>query len=120
MTSLATHLQFAKRLTTLMDMKFKVLGIRFGMDPLLDIIPGFGNMLATAISCYLFYIAYRLRVPAAVYIRMLWNIFLDFAAGAIPYIGILFDVLYHSNVRNFALIEKFFDPDILIGEIVKE
>lgn len=119
MTLIASHVQFAKRLTTLLDLKFNVLGIRFGIDPLLSIIPGFGNFLAVTISCYLFYIAYRVRVPGWVYARMVGNIGVDYIFGVVPYIGIFFDVLYRSNLRNFALIEKFVDPDVLEGEFVE-
>lgn len=101
-----------------MDIKFKVLGIRFGIDPLLNIIPGIGNYLATGISCYLFYIAWRLKVPVVVYLHMVWNILVDFIFGVVPYIGIIFDLFYRSNVRNFVLLEKYFDPDVLEGELL--
>lgn len=116
--TLAEHINFARRLTQVMDVRFNVLGIRFGIDPMLDLIPGLGNFLATATSFYLFWIAYRLRVPARVYFRMLWNISVDSFFGIVPYIGIVFDIFFRSNVRNFALLEKYFDPDILVGEVI--
>lgn len=116
--SLHEHIDFARRLTQVMDLRFNVFGIRFGIDPMLDVIPGFGNMLATATSFYLFWIAYLLRVPTWVYIRMLWNIGIDSLFGVIPYIGIVFDVFFRSNVKNFSLLEQYFDPDILVGEVV--
>lgn len=119
MKSLNSHVHFARQLTRLMDIRFTILGIRFGVDPLLDIIPGFGNILATATSCYLFWIAYRLKVPMAVYARMARNIAVDYLFGVVPYIGIFFDLLFRSNIRNFNLLEKYFDTDILEGEIVE-
>lgn len=118
--NLRAHIDFARRLTQVMDLRFNVFGIRFGIDPMLDIIPGFGNMLATATSFYLFWIAYQLRVPTWVYFRMLWNIGIDSAFGIIPYVGIVFDIFFRSNVKNFSLLEKFFDPDILVGEVVSD
>lgn len=116
--NLGAHIAFARRLTRVMDLRFNVLGIRFGIDPMLDVIPGLGNLLATLTSCYLFWIAAKLQVPAWVYFRMLWNITVDSALGFIPYIGIVFDIFFRSNVKNFVLLEKYFDPDILVGEVL--
>ncbi|MEK7533656.1 MAG: DUF4112 domain-containing protein [Patescibacteria group bacterium] len=116
--NLHAHIDFARRLTRVMDLRFNVLGIRFGIDPMLDIIPGLGNILATVTSFYLFWIAYQLRVPAWVYVRMLWNISVDSLFGVIPYIGIVLDIFFRSNVKNFALLESYFDPDILVGEVI--
>lgn len=118
MATLFSHVQFARKLVRLLDTKFHFFGIRFGIDPLLDIVPGAGNVFAAATSCYLFWIAKELRVPKDVYIRMAGNILMDFIFGVVPVIGIVFDVLYKSNVKNFALLEKHFDPEILTGEVV--
>jgi hypothetical protein len=109
----------ARRLTTLMDTKFKFLWVRFGIDPLLHVIPGFGNTIAAMTSCYLFWIAYRLRVPTEVYVRMTGNILFDYLMGLVPLVGVVFDILYRSNARNLALLEKYFDPEVIEGEIVR-
>jgi len=102
-----------------MDIKYNILGIRFGIDPLLDIIPGFGNVLSAATSLYLFWLAYRVGVPTLVYVHMLWNIFLDYLLGAVPFLGIIFDAFFRANIKNFVLLEKHFDPDILEGKIIE-
>lgn len=120
MKSIHSHIHFARRLTTLLDTKFKVFGIKFGIDPLLNVIPSFGSILGVCISCYLFWIAARLKVPNWVYLRMLWNIGLDYVLGVIPFVGIVADLFYRSNVKNFALLERFFDSDILEGELINE
>jgi hypothetical protein len=117
-TTTRSHIQFAKRLVSLLDTKFSVWKIKFGIDPILDIIPGFGNVLAVGVSCYLFYIAYRVKVPTWVYARMVWNMGVDYLFGTVPFVGIFFDLLYRSNVRNFALIEKFVEPEILEGKVI--
>jgi hypothetical protein len=115
---IATHIAFAKKITHLMDLRFNMGGVKFGIDPLLDLIPGLGNIVATATSFYLFWIAIQLNVPKWVYGRMLWNIVVDFLFGVVPYVGVIFDVFYRANVRNYMLIEKYFDPKIIEGEIV--
>lgn len=118
MSSLQDHIDLARRITYLMDTKFSVFGIKFGIDPLLDVIPGLGNILGAATSCYLFWIARQLHAPRTVYWKMAWNITLDYLLGAIPVAGILADLFYRSNVKNFALLEKYFDPSIIEGELI--
>lgn len=120
MTVIKRHINFARRLTQVMDLRFRVLGIRFGIDPLLDIIPGFGNIISTVTSLYLFWIAYQLKVPGRVYVTMLWNMSVDYVLGILPFVGIVFDIFFRANVKNFNLLEKYFDPNIIEGEIVEE
>jgi hypothetical protein len=113
-----SHIRFAKRVVVLMDMKFSILGFTFGLDPLLDIIPGFGDMLGACVSCYLFWIAFQLKVPTRLYVRMLWNIIVDYLLGLIPFINVVLDALYRANMKNFKLLEQYVDPDILEGEVI--
>lgn len=114
--SLNTHIIFAGKLVKLLDTKYNFFGIRFGIDPLLDVIPWAGDMLGAMISCYLFWIAYKLHVPTCVYWRMVLHVLVDYVFGLIPYIGIIFDVLYRSNVKNYALLRQYIDPDIYGNE----
>ena len=118
MSALASHIAFTRRLIVLLDTKFSLFGIKFVIDPLLDIIPGFGSFLGSAFSCYLFWLSYRLKVPAHVYFHMAWNMGVDYLLGLIPFVGIVADVLYRSNVKNFALLETFVDSEILEGELI--
>ena len=112
------HLRLARHLMILMDTRFTFLGFRFGIDPLLDFLPGVGSAIGAAVSCYLFWIAYQLQVPRWVYARMAWHIFLDFFLGELPVVGFLFDALYHSNEKNWNLLSQFADPEVLIGEVI--
>ncbi len=119
-TSINAHIEFARRLTLVMDTRFNVLGVRVGIDPLLDIIPGVGNILAAATSFYLLWIGVQIQVPGHILRRMIWNILADYALGVVPVVGIVFDIFYRANVKNFALLEKYFDPTIIEGEVVSE
>lgn len=118
MISKASHIAFAKNLVYLLDMQFSVFGFKFGIDPLFDFIPVVGNNVSTFASFYLFWIAYLCRVPNTVYIKMFWHIALDYVIGSIPFIGIFGDFLYRSNKRNWDLLAKYIDPDVLEGEVV--
>lgn len=91
MEKLRDHIEFAKRLVRLIDTRFSFLGIRFGLDPILDFIPFFGDLVGTIVSLYLFWIAFELKVPSHVYFQMLVNIIIDYFLGLIPYAGVVFD-----------------------------
>ncbi len=101
-----------------MDFKFNFFGIRFGIDPLLDFWPWFGSAAGAVISCYLLWIAYKLKVPRRIYLRMGWHIFLDFILGELPLIGAVFDLFYKANKKNLALLTPFINPDVLEGVLV--
>jgi hypothetical protein len=118
MISVNTHIRYARRLVSMMDTRFSLLGLRFGIDPLLDIIPILGSNVSALASCYLFYVAYLAGVPQWVYAKMVWHIALDYLIGVIPVLGIFFDVIHKANVKNLELIEQFVDPKIVEGEIV--
>lgn len=112
------HFDRARKLTKFLDTEFKILGIRFGLDPVLSIIPGIGSVIGVFTSLYLFWIALKLNVPAVVLLKMGWNLLIDFILGEIPIAGIFFDAIYRSNVKNLKLLEKYFEPEILEGEIL--
>lgn len=119
MKTLSTHFQFAKRLVHILDTRFSIAGIRFGLDPLMDIVPGLGSLIGSATSCYLFWLAYQSKVPMSVYAKMMFNIVLDFLVGSIPVAGIVFDLFFRSNVKNLHLIEVYLAPHIIEGEIIE-
>lgn len=80
-------------------------GVRIGLDPVLGIIPGLGDVAGAALSGYMVLVARQQGAPAAVIMRMLANVAVDTAVGAIPVLGDLFDVAWKSNTRNLALLE---------------
>jgi len=96
---------------TLFDTAVVVPGtrIRFGVEAVLRLIPGFGDFAASALSCYLLLEAYRLDVPPALMVRMLINVVLEGAVGVVPIAGDAFDVFFRANRRNVALLRQHFD-----------
>jgi hypothetical protein len=100
------HIQRAKKLTVLLDTKFSILGFKFGLDPILSILPWLGTAIGALTSTYVFWIANKLSVPTSIYLKMALNILLDFLLGGIPLIGFIFDAFYKSNTRNIKILEK--------------
>lgn len=75
-----------------------------GADGLLSIIPGVGSLMGTGLSLYVVGEALRHGVPPRVLTRMGLNIAADTVLGAIPVIGILFDMAFKANRRNLELL----------------
>ena len=82
-------------------------GIRFGLDSILGLIPGVGDLTGAALSGYIVLAAARSGVPASVLTRMVLNLGVDTLVGTIPLLGDLFDVGFRANTRNAALLERF-------------
>jgi len=103
-----TELRRARALARALDTAVGIPGtpIRFGLDAILGLIPGGGDLAAAALSGYIILIAVRRDVPPAVLWRMLGNIGIDTVVGSVPIVGDLFDVAYKSNVKNVELLER--------------
>jgi len=97
-------------LATAFDTAFILPGtnVRFGVESLLRLIPGIGDVIASALSCYLLYEARRLGVPRLLFARMAGNVALEALVGAVPLAGDAFDVFFRANRRNVALLRKHF------------
>lgn len=99
---------FMAALARIMDNVFVIPGtnIRFGLDPLIGLIPGFGDTVGAAVSSLLLIQGGRMGVPKIVLARMALNVLINTALGAVPVVGDAFSVWFKSNVRNLALIER--------------
>ena len=85
---------------------------RIGLDGLIGLIPGVGDISAGAISTYILYQALRMGVPTMVVGRMLLNIVMESVVGVIPFFGDIFDFAFKSNKRNVELLREYVDqPD---------
>ena len=96
-----------KRLSHNLDEAFTIPGTerKIGIDPIIGLIPGVGDLIGGALSIYIMHAGIRMGMPRSVIIRMFGNIALEFIIGCIPIIGDLFDAMWKSNQRNVKLIE---------------
>ena len=101
------------KLATLLDVAFRVpfTKIRFGIDGLIGLAPGFGDLVTTGLSLWIVYEAHQLGVPKQVLIRMLGNVAIDGMIGVVPVAGDVFDVLWRANRRNVRILREHFDRD---------
>jgi hypothetical protein len=102
------HLPRVRALSRALDSAFQVPGTRFriGLDPLLGLIPGVGDLAGGALSAYIVLEAARLGAPRPVVLRMLGNVLLDSLFGSVPVLGDLFDATWKANARNVVLLER--------------
>ena len=92
----------------LMDNQFAVpgLGWRFGMNAIIDLIPGIGDIATTVVALYVLVSAVRYRVPKITLLRMGLNIAIYFLGGLVPWLGDLFAIWWKPNIRNLKLLSS--------------
>jgi hypothetical protein len=100
-----------RRIAWIMDDLIRVPGTsrRFGLDPVLGLIPGGGDIAGGVLSAYILVAASRLGAPSSVIMRMGWNVVVDTVLGAVPLLGDLFDASWKANRRNVALLDSYLD-----------
>ncbi len=101
-------IEFLEHLANWLDTAFRVpgLGWRFGLDAVLDLIPGIGDVLGMLASLFIFQAARRYRLPRITVVRMAMNIGIDFLGGLLPVVGPVFDAYWKANIWNVALLKR--------------
>jgi len=97
-----------ERMSTLLDNKFSIGGFRFGLDPLLNLIPYAGQFVAFGMSLALVVVMLRNGAGSKVAVKMLVNVLLDAILGSIPLIGYAFDFFNKANKKNVKLLRKHY------------
>jgi hypothetical protein len=95
-------------LAHLLDDCFRVPGtsIRFGLDGIIGLIPGLGDILGGLASTIIVVAAWVRGVPYITLLRMVVNIGIEVLLGTIPFLGDAFDIAWKANRRNYALIVR--------------
>jgi hypothetical protein len=91
-----------------LDAGFRIPGtsMRFGLDPILGLIPGAGDAAGAVLAGWILVEAVRLGASRATIVRIAANVALDAGLGAVPLIGDVFDFAWKANLRNVALLER--------------
>jgi hypothetical protein len=115
-----THkgLKVARHLVNLLENRFKIGSFRFGLDPLLGLIPGGGDLVSFGLGLYLIKVAKDLGMPSGKIGRMVGNLVLDLLVGSVSIAGDALDFVYKANRANLKIIEEYLGEEIEEGEIV--
>jgi len=80
-----------------------------GLDVILDLVPGVGDIAAAALGAYIVWEAKNVGMSKTQMVRMAGNVGFDFALGLIPWIGAIPDFFFRSNTRNLRMIKRHLD-----------
>jgi hypothetical protein len=78
--------------------------IRFGLDGIMGVVPGIGDILGGIASCIIIFAAWIRGVPYVTVARMVANVVIEVVVGSIPVLGDAFDIAWRANRRNYALL----------------
>ncbi len=97
-----------RKLSRLMDtyICIPLTGFHIGLDPIIGLVPGAGDLVSTAFSAYIIFLATRFGIPRQDLAKMIFNVGLEAFVGIVPLVGDLFDAFYKSNIRNLAILEQ--------------
>ncbi|MDB5126794.1 DUF4112 domain-containing protein [Mucilaginibacter sp.] len=107
---LSGQLKWVEQIASVMDDKFRIPGtnFRFGLDPILNLIPFAGDVSGFLVSAALLYVMAKNGVSRKVLILMAINISVDAAIGAIPLLGQISDFYIKANTRNIKLLKEHY------------
>lgn len=102
------------KLAWVLDESFSLPGTgkRFGIDPILGLIPGVGDLVGAGLSLYVIGEAARLGAPRRLLGRMLGNVLVETVVGLVPVAGDLFDFYWKANSRNRDLLAAHIDGQL--------
>ena len=100
------HLTVVRKITKLLETKFSVWKFKFGLDPILGLLPGLGDIISAILSFYIVFVAIIHKIPVLKILHMVFNIGFDLIIGAIPLIGDALDFVIKPNIKNLKILEK--------------
>ena len=102
------RLELLRRISRLLDSAVPVPGtsFRFGLDPILGLVPGIGDLVSPLFTLGILWQAQDLGISRVVLMRMIANVAIDTGVGLIPLLGDLFDFAWKSNDKNLELLER--------------
>ncbi len=108
------ELEWAEKLTRLMDDQFKVpfVNFRFGLDPIISLIPWAGDLVSFIISALILTALVRNGMPFSLIAKMVANIVFDLLIGLIPLAGSITDFFFKANRRNLKLAKEYFETQV--------
>lgn len=99
-------MKLVEKFAKLLDNQFNIAGFKFGLDPIMGLVPVLGDILPMLLSSYLVILAIEAKIPAWTIVRMILYVLLDFLLGSIPIIGDIIDFFFKASTMNLKLLQK--------------
>ncbi len=109
-----------ERMANGLDARFSILGVRFGWDSILGLIPGIGDAATALPGVYMIYEGAGMGARKSALARMGINLAVDFVIGGIPLLGDAFDVYFKAHRRNIAILKRELDLAASAGTIPRQ
>ena len=115
------NLKRIRKIANLLDAAIGIPGTKFhiGLDPILGLLPGGGDLVGAAISGYLIYLAARFGLEKAEIGKMIGNVALETLLGTVPLVGDLFDAYFKANLRNLEILETHIEKSAVKHDELK-
>ena len=126
-TDPASVRQRVEAMEKILERMFVIPGLNrpIGLDVILDLIPGVGDIAGAALGSYMVWEARNLGMSKWQMGRMAGNVGIDFLLGLIPFVGAVPDFFFRSNSRNLKIIKRHLDKHhaagaVVTGEVTRE
>ena len=105
----SSRLRFIRKLSYYLDNSIGIpgTGYRVGLDAIIGLMPGLGDLVGGILSAYIVYEASRLGVPKKTLLHMTYNVAVETMIGAVPIVGDVFDAAWKANTKNIFLLDKY-------------
>lgn len=114
--TLRKKIEFAENIAYLLDNKFKIGPFRFGIDPILGLLPGIGDAIPLVMSMYLIVIAVQHNVTQSTIAKMIFYTVADFIIGSVPIFGDVTDFFFKASTKNLELLKEELDIPIELNQ----
>ncbi|GAA3976786.1 DUF4112 domain-containing protein [Allohahella marinimesophila] len=107
-------LNHLNRVADTLDSQFRVpgIGLRFGWDSIIGVVPVVGDIAGAGLSLYLVARAIQIGASGEIIRKMLRNLLIEVAGGAVPIVGDAFDLVYKANNRNMRLLTNYLEAKL--------
>lgn len=104
------QLKWVDTWSRVLDTQFRVpfTDIRFGLDFILGLVPGAGDLLSLCFSGILITTMVRHGASGRLAAKMLLNVAADAVFGSVPILGNIFDLFFRANHRNLELMKDYY------------
>lgn len=89
------------------NIRVPIIGFRFGLSPLIGLVPGIGDFVGLILSLYVYREAQKVGADRKVKRKIIQNMLIEFVVGLIPVIGDAFDAVFKANTRNTQLLRNY-------------